>query len=61
MREVFKLAKKMNIEASRIKNDYINSAISLEFRDGVLISMQVTLEEMEEIWDVNLSNYYIEW
>ena len=58
---VFQLAEKIKQDNIQIKKDLVNGDISEEFYRGCMSDSEIMLEYMEEIWDVNLSDYFIEW
>lgn len=57
---IYALADKIKMDCIAIKKDYERDIISKDFMDGVLISCKLTLEDIEEMWDVDLSEYFVE-
>jgi hypothetical protein len=58
--KVFKLAEKIKQDNLQLYEDYKNGHHTLDFFKGCIIDSVVVLDEMSQIWDVNLDDYYID-
>ena len=54
---VYDLAEWIKNDCLQLHKDYKNGHMSREIYNGSITDSQVTLDKMEEIWDVNLDEY----
>jgi hypothetical protein len=59
--KVFQLAEKIKQDGLGLTQDYKNGQIDKDFVQACLIDMSTILEMMEDVWDVNLDDYYVGW
>jgi hypothetical protein len=57
---VFKLAEKIKQDVFQLKEDYRNSQISLQELKTSIFDSHVVLDNMAEIWDINLEEYIVD-
>jgi len=55
---VFQLAEKIKQDMLDLYKDYKDNHITKEFISACIVNSQVILDNMVEIWEVNLDEYY---
>lgn len=56
---VFLLAEKIKQDNIELREDYLKGANSKDFYLGCIADSEVLLDYMEQIWGVNLDDYYV--
>lgn len=60
MDKIYKLAEKIINDCRMVKRDYERDIVTKEFYNGIIISSQIILEDIEKLWDIDLSIYYVQ-
>jgi hypothetical protein len=55
--KVLKLVKKLQSESKAVIKDYRNKQIDYEFANGVVIGYDTVISYIEDIWDIDYSNF----
>lgn len=57
--KVLELAQGLKVDSEGVIKDFNNGYVDLEFAKGCVISNDLTLDNIEELWDLDLSKYRI--
>ncbi len=55
--EILKLITKIKTESDKVIKDFYNGYIDLEFASGCVINSNTILDDIEELWDLDLTKY----
>jgi hypothetical protein len=56
---ILKLAIQLKNDGDGVIQDYESDVVEYDFALGVVIAYNLAIEHIEEIWDIDLRDYYI--
>lgn len=58
---IYALADKIKQDCIAVMKDYNKNLLTGDFKDGIMTNAHAVLEDMEDMWDVDLSEYFVEY